>query len=280
MFAWVTRIASFSFANQFSLTASATPSTICIGDTTQLDENALGGSGTYTYSWTSDPPGFTSSIKNPVATPTVTTKYIANASDGILTKTDTVQVTVNKIATAHAGKDSIYCITPSLSILMNGQATNYSHILWTTSGDGTFGGGDTTLVCLYTPGAADKTPYTTVTLTLTAFALTSCPNDGVDAVHFTFSPCDAVPENANEPFTLNLSPNPSQGIFAIKITGLRNQESNLTVSDIQGNQIHKETLNGIKTFSRQLDISKYPKGIYFVKVQTADQVRTEKMVIQ
>jgi len=29
-----------------------------------------------------------------------------------------------------------------------------------------------------------------------------------------------------------------------------------------------------------LDLSTSPKGVYFVKVQTADQVQTEKMVIQ
>ena len=279
MFAWLTRIASFSFANQICVTASATPSTLCIGGTTQLDANASGGSGTFTYSWTSDPAGFTSSIQNPDVTPTITTKYIAHADDGTKIKTDTVQVTVNQLAIAYAGKDSIYCITPNLRIIMYGQASNYSHIQWTTSGDGTFNV-DTLAVCLYTPGPADKAGYVTVTLTLTAFALAPCTKDSVDPVHLTLSPCNAIHENSNEAFTLSLSPNPSQGIFTIKITGLQKQESNFTVSDIHGRTLLRETLVGTKTVSRQVDISNYPKGIYMVKVQTADQVRTEKMVIQ
>ncbi len=278
MFNWLTRIASFSFANYLSLSASATPSTICIGSSTQLNANASGGSGTYTYSWTSDPAGFNSTLQNPVATPTVTTKYIAHANDGTQTKTDTVQVTVIQAAVAYAGKDSTYCITPTLRVILYGQASSYSHLLWTTSGDGTFSS-DSTAVCLYTVGPGDKLNYG-VTCTLTAYAMSPCTKDSVDQVHLALSPCNGIPENSNEAFTLSLSPNPSQGVFTIKITGLQNQESNFTVSDIQGKTILKETLQGTKTVSRQLDLSNYQKGVYFVKVQTADQVRTEKMVIQ
>jgi hypothetical protein len=70
---WRTRIASFSF---LQVHATATPSTICVGDSTQLGATALGGSGTYTYSWTSLPAGFTSNLQNPFASPAVNTKYI------------------------------------------------------------------------------------------------------------------------------------------------------------------------------------------------------------
>ena len=54
---------------------TATPSTVCAGSSVQLAAVASGGSGTYTYSWTSVPAGFTSSLANPTATPTVNTVY-------------------------------------------------------------------------------------------------------------------------------------------------------------------------------------------------------------
>jgi hypothetical protein len=279
MFAWVTRIASFSFANLLGLTAYANPPAVCIGETSQLNENATGGSGTYTYTWTSSPTGFFSSLQNPVVTPTVTTNYLAHVSDGTNTRTDTVTVVVGQIATAYAGRDTIKCITSGMHILLNGQASNYSHLLWTTSGDGTFNV-DTLPVALYTPGPGDKAGYVTVTFTLTAYAMAPCLKDSVSLVHYTLSPCNAIPENSSEAFALYLSPNPSQGIFTIKITGLQNQESNLTVTDIQGKPILGETLKAAKTVSRQLDLSTYPKGIYFVKVQSDGQIQTEKMVIQ
>ena len=57
---WTTRIAAFTFGNVFSLIASASPALICTGSSAQLDALAYGGSGNYTYSWTSLPAGFTS----------------------------------------------------------------------------------------------------------------------------------------------------------------------------------------------------------------------------
>ena len=47
---WTTRVASFSFLNTMSVTASATPSTINVGQTTQLNVVATGGTPPYTYS--------------------------------------------------------------------------------------------------------------------------------------------------------------------------------------------------------------------------------------
>src|SRR5690606_17475842 len=47
---------------------TATPGTICAGEAVQLNAMASGGSGTYTYSWSSIPAGFSSPLANPVAT--------------------------------------------------------------------------------------------------------------------------------------------------------------------------------------------------------------------
>ena len=75
--------------------ASATPTGICTGSSSQLNLLTSGGTGTYTYTWSSDPPGFTSaSIPNPLVSPTVTTKYYVLISDGTLNRTDSITVTV------------------------------------------------------------------------------------------------------------------------------------------------------------------------------------------
>ena len=65
-----------------AVVASATPSTIIQGGSSQLNATASGGSGTYTYSWSSTPAGFTSTQQNPVVSPTATTQYTVIASDG------------------------------------------------------------------------------------------------------------------------------------------------------------------------------------------------------
>ena len=50
---------------------TATPSTVCSGKNVQLHAIASGGSGTYSYTWTSIPAGFTSSVANPSVNPVV-----------------------------------------------------------------------------------------------------------------------------------------------------------------------------------------------------------------
>ena len=77
------------------LTVAATSSASqgCPGTTYQLSTTASGGS-TYTYSWTSVPPGFTSTLQNPVVTPTASTSYIVNVVSGTCSGADTVAITV------------------------------------------------------------------------------------------------------------------------------------------------------------------------------------------
>ena len=75
--------------------ASVDKDTICAGTTVQLQASAVGGSGTYTYSWSSNPPGFTSESPIPPATPFYSTWYIVTVTDNITnTGKDSVLVTV------------------------------------------------------------------------------------------------------------------------------------------------------------------------------------------
>ncbi len=84
-----------------TVTASASPTSLCIGGSSQLNASASGGS-TYTYSWTSNPPGFTSNLQNPTATPTVTTTYKVTVTSDICTASDSVSVTVSQQPTVTA----------------------------------------------------------------------------------------------------------------------------------------------------------------------------------
>ena len=77
-------------------TASASPTSICHGETTsQLKALAVGGTGNYTYQWAptmglSDPV-----VSNPIANPETTTTYTCTIFDGQTTKQVTATVTVN-----------------------------------------------------------------------------------------------------------------------------------------------------------------------------------------
>ena len=79
------------------MTASAQPSNVCAGSTVQLNAIPTGGSGTYTYSWSSNPQGFTSTLQNPTATPTNNTTYIVTVTSGSSTASASCSVTVDPL---------------------------------------------------------------------------------------------------------------------------------------------------------------------------------------
>ena len=84
---------------------AADPGSFCTGEETQLHANASGGSGEYTYTWTSVPEGFTSSLSNPMASPAVTTLYTVEVFDGFNTVMGSVTVTVHPLPEVYAGAD-------------------------------------------------------------------------------------------------------------------------------------------------------------------------------
>ncbi len=75
--------------------AFANPEVIYLGDSSLLSAPTGGGSGIYTWSWSSDPAGFTSDLQNPVVSPEETTTYTVTVNDGITTATASVLVTIN-----------------------------------------------------------------------------------------------------------------------------------------------------------------------------------------
>ena len=110
-------------------TPTATPGIICAGANVQLHALAFGGSGSYTYTWTSTPVGFTSSIADPIANPAVTTTYHVAVSDGFTTINPQVAVTVNAIPatpTISASGPTIFCAGGSVT-LTSSAGTSY---LW------------------------------------------------------------------------------------------------------------------------------------------------------
>ncbi len=83
--------------------------------------------------------------------------------------------------TVNAGIDAIICEDVPYTLLAT--ATDQQSILWTTSGDGTFDDA-TLLTATYTAGVNDITAGS-VTISITAFAITPCASDATDDMEFT-----------------------------------------------------------------------------------------------
>ena len=97
-----------------------------------------------------------------------TVTYTVAASGGCSVYTATTSVTITAAPTAVAGTAVATCSNnPPVNITAGSSATNYSTIIWTSSGTGSFANANSLTTAIYTPSAADISAGS-VTLTLTA----------------------------------------------------------------------------------------------------------------
>ena len=113
--------------------ALASPMTICKNEIVHLNALPSGGSGDNYYTWTSNPAGFTASIKEPSDYPQVTTTYTVSVFDGQNMVESSVTVIVKPIPVSSAGDDMTITVGTSTVISgssINGGSGEYSY-LWT-----------------------------------------------------------------------------------------------------------------------------------------------------
>jgi len=276
---WQTRIASFSIGDIFASYATAAPLSICEGvDSVQLESVAYGGSGSYTYSWTSIPAGFVSTLKAPKTAPTQNTQYAVAVSDGAQTRNDTtLMVAVTPPPYAFAGYDTI--VDPSVvSIDLHGIASGYSQILWQTTGNGTFGN-NSQLNTTYTFGSVDKTNKA-VSLKLYAIPIHPCTGNYISTRNIALWTV-GVQNISSAELSLNIQPNPARDNVSITISGLENTAGTLTIVNIKGQTAYTADLIPESTaITKQIDLSNYAKGVYIVRLKTDRSIVTKKLVVQ
>ncbi|HEY9113362.1 MAG TPA: T9SS type A sorting domain-containing protein [Bacteroidales bacterium] len=114
---------------------TASSNEVCNGEIVNLYANPDGGSGNYTYLWTSTPPGFTSTEQNPSDYPTVTTTYNLEITDGFTTIEASTTVIAKPMPVANAGIDQT--INEGTTTILNGTGSggtgNFSYY-WEPAG--------------------------------------------------------------------------------------------------------------------------------------------------
>lgn len=111
---------------------NASPSEICVGESTVLNAVPSGGTGIYTYTWTSNPSGFNSVLEDPTVSPTVTTTYYLSVYDNFNTIEAQTTVTVNQKPIVDAGIDKTiqHGTSTNLASTVTGGAPQYQYS-WT-----------------------------------------------------------------------------------------------------------------------------------------------------
>lgn len=264
-------------AAPLTVNASADDSQLCQGQSTFLHAVAAGGTGSYTYSWISNPPGFTSNLANVQVTPTQTTTYTVTASSGGQTATSSVTVTVQNPPVASVGADTTYCDNVT-SFPVSGAASNYGSVSWTTTGDGTFNNGNT-LNDIYTPGPNDLSGGF-VNLIFEAAALAPCLTNAKDTVHVTFVLCTGIGNNRANTVVLSVYPNPSTGQFTLQ-TGSLSETATMKIFDMQGRIVHSETIQPtVAGFSMEVNLRGLPAGVYQVNILSGKTTGTARILIR
>jgi hypothetical protein len=276
---WQTRIASFSIGNVFASYATADPAVICAGaDSIQLSCVAYGGSGTYTYSWSSIPAGFTSTLQNPKSAPAVDTKYVVIASDGSQSRQDTtLTVTVMPQVTTFAGNDTV--VQPSVNIInLQGVANGARVTQWQTTGNGTFGN-VSQLNTTYTFGTTDKTTGS-VDLKLIGIATPPCTGSYTSRKNVQINPL-GISDNNISNLTIAVQPNPARESVSVIITGLDNSAATLTFMNVKGQSVYSSDLEPTSSsITKQIDLSSFAKGVYIVRLKTDRSTITKQLIVQ
>jgi hypothetical protein len=81
--------------------------------------------------------------------------------------------------------------------------------------------------------------------------------------------------------TLVVYPNPSTGIIHLTISGLEGRRAEVSVLNVIGTVMYRETLSELNEHStKTLDLSKFANGLYYVKLEADNSSQLCKLIIR
>ncbi|MBP6978856.1 MAG: T9SS type A sorting domain-containing protein [Bacteroidales bacterium] len=252
---------------------TATPGEVCAGESSQLNALASGGAGSYTYAWTSDPPGFFSDQPDPVVIPGGTTAYFVDVFDGFSTVTDyiTVEVFPIPVVGIFVMPDDTVCAGEV--IRLDASTPGGEEYYWLPGGQ--------TGPVIEVDSAG--TGFGSATYRVYVTTLDGCT--GVDSVEVTFLDCVGVQENASPDTKMYVYPNPAREEVWIQLRHASESRNNFSdtykidIRDITGRKMLNLTIpfyQSIYSFS----VRSFPQGVYIVILKKDHQIlSTGKMVV-
>lgn len=253
---------------------------ICLFESTRIKALPGGGSSDYTYSWVSDPPGFTSTEAEPIVSPTITTIYTVNINDGYNSAEGSVTVAVNPLPQINLIPDDIrvqkisateigICVYDTITLDAGNPGADF---LWSN-------GSSSQTIDILTSGISFDLQHYTVAVTNPE---TGCSNEAVVDAFFTFQNCSYGLSEQESDRRMIIYPNPSQdGIFYLSIHELRGK-SKLEVYTPQSQLILNRNIDlspDVK-YSDEINIQGKPAGVYYLKLTNRETIIVKKLIIQ
>jgi len=313
-----------------------------------------GGAGIYTYDWTSNPAGFTSTDPDPIVNPEENTSYFVEVNDGENSISGQTSVVVNQLPETPdmpMGEESL-CWGEYQTVYSTDGSTGSATYQWTLEpmaagtiasngmtatvtwdedftgiadimvggindcGDGemsdalmvsmnelpTVDLGEDFSICANevvildagNPGASYmwSTGETTQTIEVDSTGTgigsveiwvevidaETCTNN--DTIMITFDDCTGTTE-LSEAWSINVSPNPSNGRFVIEIKTKTDSPVDLEIFNMHGTVVYREAnVYTNQSMDKTVDLQSYPEGIYFLNIKGDGINMIKKIVLQ
>lgn len=224
-----------------SPTISVNSGSICSGNSFTINPS---GASTYTIQG-----------GNAVVSPTTNNTYtvIGTSSLGCLgANTATSNVTVNQIpnVVAATSASSFICAGQSATLTAGGANT----YVWNTTA--------TTAVIVISPTV-------TTSYTVTGTDANGCQN--MAAITQSVNSCSGLNTNVNNEFMLEIFPNPSNGVFNLKVS----TEMYIEVFNLLGNVVLSTKLN---SGEYKLNLSEHSKGVYIIKCTSQGHIKSYRLI--
>ncbi|MCK5338756.1 MAG: T9SS type A sorting domain-containing protein, partial [Bacteroidales bacterium] len=244
-------------------------SVFCLGETFWLYANAGGGSGDYSYIWTSEPAMVLpseASFSLTLDTPGTYFFYV-KVNDGYNETFGYVEVRVDPSPVIDLGADVQYfCVHEIITLDAGNEGASY---LWSN--------GDTNR---YTTLGTTGLGYDPQYISVSVMNAEGCQADTGITVIFDYDYCVGIGENPNS-VDLQVYPNPTTGTVNIYIGGV-SDEMEVHVRSAMGTSLgdHKYMPDANGIIAETLDLSDQPPGIYFLIIRGENVYHTEKILIQ
>ncbi len=75
-------------------------------------------------------------------------------------------------------------------------------------------------------------------------------------------------------------PNPTEGKFTIEATGLDNEHAVARIYNMTGKLMIEEDFSSEKNYAREFDLSLFPKGVYYLRINFSSGMVVKKVVVQ
>ncbi len=276
---WTTWIAEFDFSPINSATVEAgEDGYICTNN--QFQTNASGTS-VLSVLWTTDGDGVfsphnqfnTTYIRGneDIATGGATLTLTATGYDGVEVSD---QIYLNIVPYINAGEDATIIDTEAFQTEAVGTETG--SIEWTTSGDGNFSDANI-MTAIYSPGSQDILDGQ-VTLSVEVGITEPCNDSKSDDIVLSIETVGV--DELSRSNKLSVFPNPTNDIFTLNIEELENQEEfTYMVYTSYGKEVYREVAKASgNSFNKNIDMSNFVAGVYFISIQTEIGNSTMKII--